>query len=247
MDDLRDPELIARNYDSEELARFEAAAQRWWDPAGEFGALHAINPVRTDYIDARAGLAGKRVLDVGCGGGLLCESMATRGATVTGIDLGETAIEVARLHAIESGATVDYLRRSAEEHAVECPAAYDLVTCLEMLEHVPDPASVVRAVATLVRPGGHVVFSTLNRTAKSYLLAVVGAEYILGLLPRGTHTYARFLRPSELAGSCRDAGLELEDVTGLEYNPITKRCRLVEDEADVNYLMHLRRSSGPSA
>lgn len=247
MGELGGSDVTERNYDSEELARFEAAAQRWWDPVGEFRPLHVINPLRTDYIDVRAGLAGKRVLDIGCGGGLLCESMAARGAKVTGIDLGEAAIEVARLHAIESGADVDYLRRSAEEHATERPAAYDIVTCLEMLEHVPDPASVVRAAAALVRPGGHVVFSTLNRTAKSYLLAVVGAEYVLGLLPRGTHSYARFLRPSELAGWARDAGLELEDVTGLEYNPITKRCRLVEEVADVNYLMHLRRPPGPAA
>jgi len=225
------------NQDPQEIARFETAAQRWWDPQGEFRPLHDLNPVRTDYIDARASLAGKRVLDIGCGGGLLCEAMAQRGADVTGIDLGATAVQVAELHALESGVKVRYLLEPAEVHAARAPAAYDIVTCLEMLEHVPDPRSVVAAAAALVKPGGDLFFSTLNRNLKAYLLAVVGAEYVMNLLPRGTHTYSRFIRPSELARWGRTAGLRAADVCGIEYNPLTRTCRMSAN-ADVNYIMH---------
>jgi 2-polyprenyl-6-hydroxyphenyl methylase/3-demethylubiquinone-9 3-methyltransferase len=228
---------IHANQDPQEIARFETAAQRWWDPQGEFRPLHDLNPIRTDYIDARAPLAGKRVLDIGCGGGLLCEAMAKRGADVTGIDLGSTALQVAELHALESGVRVRYLQEAAEFHAAHSPAAYDVVTCLEMLEHVPDPPSVVAAAAALVKPGGNLFFSTLNRNLKAYLLAVVGAEYVMNLLPRGTHTYARFIRPSELARWGRIAGLQTTDVCGIEYNPLTRSCRL-NTNADVNYIMH---------
>jgi 2-polyprenyl-6-hydroxyphenyl methylase/3-demethylubiquinone-9 3-methyltransferase len=227
------------NYDPGELARFDATAQSWWDPHGEFRPLHALNPVRLDYVDARAGLKGKRVLDVGCGGGLLSEAMAKRGATVTGIDLAPLTIEVAELHALESGVQVRYVRESAEAHAATAAGSYDIVTCMEMLEHVPEPASVLAAIRTLVKPGGHVFVSTLNRNLKSWLVAIVGAEYVARLLPRGTHTYERFIRPSELARWARAADLALEDVSGLEYDPIRERARLVAS-ADINYLMHLR-------
>jgi len=191
------------NVDAAEVAKFEALASRWWDPDSEFKPLHDINPLRLDFIDARAGLAGKKVLDVGCGGGILSESMAHRGANVTGIDLGEAPLGVARLHAEESGVTVDYRHISVEGLAEEQPGHYDVVTCMEMLEHVPDPASVIRACSTLVRPGGYVFFSTLNRTPKSYAFAILGAEYVLKLLPRGTHDYAKFIRPSEMANWAR--------------------------------------------
>ncbi|MFN2332099.1 MAG: bifunctional 2-polyprenyl-6-hydroxyphenol methylase/3-demethylubiquinol 3-O-methyltransferase UbiG [Halomonas sp.] len=231
----------AGNVDPGEIAKFEALASRWWDPESEFKPLHEINPLRLDFIDARAGLAGKRVVDVGCGGGLLAEAMAHRGARVTGIDLGEAPLAVARLHAEESGVEVDYRCISVEALAEEMPDKFDVVTCLEMIEHVPDPASVVRACAALVKPGGHLFFSTLNRNPKAYLLAILGAEYVLGLLPRGTHDYEKFIRPAELASWCRANGLTVQEQSGLVYNPLTRRYRLHPTDVSVNYLMHCRR------
>mgnify|MGYP001075530725 CR=1 FL=1 len=228
------------NVDREEIAKFEALAHRWWDPHSEFKPLHEINPLRLDYIDARLGLAGKRVLDVGCGGGILAESMAARGAAVTGIDLGEAPLGVARLHALESGVEVDYRNISAEALAAEMPAAFDAVSCMEMLEHVPDPASVVAACAALVKPGGQLFFSTINRNPKSWLFAIVGAEYVLRLLPRGTHEFAKFIRPAELAGFCRRSRLRVEEITGMSYNPFSRRYSLGRD-LQVNYLMHCQR------
>lgn len=231
------------NVDAAEVAKFEALASRWWDTQGEFKPLHEINPLRLDFIDARAGLAGKKVLDVGCGGGILSESMAHRGAKVTGIDLGEAPLAVARLHAEERGVNVDYQHISVEAMAVQQPGLYDVVTCMEMLEHVPDPASIIRACSALVRPGGYVFFSTLNRTAKSYAFAILGAEYVLKLLPRGTHNYAKFIRPSEMAGWSRDNGLEVREQTGLTYNPVTRRYRLASHDVSVNYMMYCRKVS----
>ena len=229
------------NYDSAELAKFSALAHRWWDPASEFRPLHEINPLRLAHIDALAGgLAGKRVLDVGCGGGILAEAMAAKGAQVTGIDLAERALKVAQLHAIEVGSGVDYRLISAEDLAAEAPGSYDVVTCMEMLEHVPQPPSVVAACARLAKPGAHVFFSTINRNPKSFLFAIVGAEYVLRLLPKGTHEYARFIRPSELARDCRAAGLAVGDLTGMTYNPISKRYALGRD-VDVNYLLACRK------
>ena len=227
------------NVDAQELDKFSQLAHRWWDPNSEFKPLHDINPLRLDYVDQAAGLAGKTVLDVGCGGGILAESMAARGATVSGIDLGEKALKVAKLHLLESGIKVDYRLIAVEELAKEQPQHYDIVTCMEMLEHVPDPASVVRACAQLVKPGGHVFFSTLNRNAKSYLFAVIGAEYVLNLLPRGTHEYSKFIKPSELGGYCRAAGLNLAGVTGMSYNPFSKAYSLGADTS-VNYLIHCK-------
>jgi 2-polyprenyl-6-hydroxyphenyl methylase / 3-demethylubiquinone-9 3-methyltransferase len=228
------------NHDPREIARFDDVAQRWWDPKGEFRPLHALNPVRLAYVEERAGLKDKRVLDVGCGGGLLSEAMARAGAIVTGVDLAPMTIEIAELHALESGVAVNYVRQSAESHALEHVGQYEIITCMEMLEHVPDPMSVLRAMHTLVKPGGHVFLSTLNRNLKSYLLSIVGAEYVLNLLPRGTHTYERFIRPSELARWSRAAGLSLEDVSGLRYDPFSNTAKLSRD-VDVNYLMCLRR------
>jgi 2-polyprenyl-6-hydroxyphenyl methylase/3-demethylubiquinone-9 3-methyltransferase len=225
------------NVDQGELAKFEALAARWWDPQSEFKALHDINPLRLDYIDEVAGLAGKRVLDVGCGGGILAEAMTRRGAKVTGIDMGEAPLTVARLHAAETDISIDYRRVTAEWVAREAPASFDVVTCMEMLEHVPDPASVIEACGTLVRPGGSVVLSTINRNPKSYLFAVIGAEYLLQMLPRGTHDYGRFILPSELSAWSRAADLEVRAITGMSYNPLTRRYSLGED-VDVNYLMH---------
>ena len=233
-------EPASRNADQAELDKFSELAHRWWDPESEFKPLHDINPLRLDWIDREVGLVGKKVLDVGCGGGILAESMATRGALVTGIDLSDKALSVARLHLLESGQKVDYRKISAEELADGMPDAFDIVTCLEMLEHVPDPASTVRACARLVRPGGRVFFSTINRNPKAYLFAVVGAEYVLNLLPRGTHDYTRFIRPAELARYCRDAGLAGEEVIGMTYNPFSKTYALGAD-TDVNYLMRTRR------
>ncbi len=227
------------NADQIELDKFAQLAHRWWDPNSEFKPLHDINPLRLDYIDRTAGLAGKTVLDVGCGGGILSESMAQRGASVTGIDLGEKALKVAKLHKLESGVNVDYRLISAEDLAQEQPQRYDVVTCMEMLEHVPDPSLVVRACAQLAKPGGYIFFSTLNRNLKSYLFAVVGAEYVLNLLPKGTHEYAKFLKPSELSRSCRDAGLEVADITGMSYNPFNKSYSLGKDTS-VNYLLCCR-------
>ena len=230
------------NVDPAEIARFAALATRWWDATGEFRPLHEINPLRANWIDERAPVAGHRVLDVGCGGGILAEALARRGALVTGIDLGEAPLAVARLHGIESGVAVDYRCLSAETLAAAEPGTFDVVTCLEMLEHVPDPAAVVRACAQLVKPGGSLFFSTINRNPKAFALAILGAEYLLGLLPRGTHTYARFIRPAELAAWCRAAGLEVRDMTGMLYNPLTRRYRLAQDVA-VNYLLHATRDA----
>lgn len=229
-----------RNAYQAELDKFSELAHRWWDPESEFKPLHDINPLRLDWIDRAAGLAGQKVLDVGCGGGILAESMATRGALVTGIDLSDKALSVARLHLLETGQKVDYRKVSAEELAATKPGSYDIVTCLEMLEHVPDPASTARACAQLVRPGGLVFFSTINRNPKSYLFAVVGAEYVLNLLPRGTHDYANFIRPAELARYCREAGLAVQEVIGMTYNPFSKTYALGAN-TDVNYLMRTRR------
>jgi 2-polyprenyl-6-hydroxyphenyl methylase/3-demethylubiquinone-9 3-methyltransferase len=229
------------NYDPAELAKFGALAHRWWDPTSEFRPLHEINPLRLDHIDLLAGgLPGKHVLDVGCGGGILSEAMAAKGAQVTGIDLGDKALKVATLHGLEVGSNVSYRLVSAEDLAAEAPESFDVVTCMELLEHVPEPASVVAACAHLVRPGGLVVFSTINRNPKSFLLAIVGAEYLLGLLPKGTHEYARFIRPSELATHCRAAHLTVADITGMTYNPISRRYALGRD-ADVNYLLACRK------
>jgi 2-polyprenyl-6-hydroxyphenyl methylase / 3-demethylubiquinone-9 3-methyltransferase len=230
------PEL---NADPSELEKFSQLAHRWWDATSEFKPLHDINPLRLDWINARAPLNGKRVLDVGCGGGILAEAMTRAGATVKGIDLSDKALAVARLHGIESGVSVDYESVSAEALAARQPQSFDVVTCMEMLEHVPDPALVVDACKTLVCPGGHVFFSTINRNPKSYLMAVIGAEYLLRLLPRGTHDYARFITPSELASDARKAGLSVYDMTGLHYNPVTRRYWLAGN-TDVNYLMATR-------
>ncbi len=230
------------NADPTELDKFGDLAHRWWDPHSEFKPLHDINPLRLDWIDGIVGLAGKRVLDVGCGGGLLSEGMAARGASVTGIDLSDKPLGVARLHLLESGQQVEYRKIAVEELAAEMPAAFDAVTCLEMLEHVPNPASVVAACARLVKPGGQVFLSTLNRNPKAYLLAVVGAEYVLRLLPRGTHDYARFIKPSELARWAKTVGLEPQELIGMSYNPLSQRYSLGRDTS-VNYLMHATRNT----
>ncbi|MFO7305325.1 MAG: bifunctional 2-polyprenyl-6-hydroxyphenol methylase/3-demethylubiquinol 3-O-methyltransferase UbiG [Gammaproteobacteria bacterium] len=228
------------NHDPAELARFDAAAQRWWDSHGEFKPLHALNPVRVEYMRSRTELEGKHVLDVGCGGGLLSEALAKLGARVTGIDLAPLTVEVAELHALSGGLSIEYLRQSAEQHARERPASYDVVACMEMLEHVPDPGSVLQALSTLVKPGGDVFVSTLNRNLKSYLLSILGAEYVLNLLPRGTHTYERFIKPSELASWARAVDLELQDISGLAYDPFANTARLSSD-VDVNYLAWFRK------
>ncbi|MFN2309097.1 MAG: bifunctional 2-polyprenyl-6-hydroxyphenol methylase/3-demethylubiquinol 3-O-methyltransferase UbiG [Gammaproteobacteria bacterium] len=230
----------AHNVDPAEIAKFEELAARWWDPHSEFKPLHDINPLRLDYIERLEAVRGKRVLDVGCGGGLLSEGLAARGAQVTGIDMGEAPLSVARLHLYESGLEVDYQRITAEQMAEQHPDAFDIVTCLEMLEHVPEPASVIAACARLVKPDGLVVFSTLSRNPKSYLFAIVGAEYLLRLLPKGTHDFRKFIRPSELDAWARVAGLELCDITGMRYNPLTARYSLGRD-VDVNYLAAYRR------
>jgi len=229
------------NVDPAELAKFSELAHRWWDPESEFRPLHQINPLRLDWIAKQAPLAGRQVLDVGCGGGILAEAMARQGADVLGIDLASKSLKVAQLHALESGlANVAYREVAVEALAAERPASFDVVTCMEMLEHVPDPASVVRACAELVKPGGWVFFSTLNRNPKSFLFAIVGAEYVLNLLPRGTHEFAKFIKPSELASYCRGAGLDLQGSRGMEYNPLTKRYWLSGDTS-VNYMIATRR------
>jgi 2-polyprenyl-6-hydroxyphenyl methylase / 3-demethylubiquinone-9 3-methyltransferase len=225
-----------RNVDAAEIAKFEALASRWWDRSGDFRPLHQMNPLRANYIDARSPVAGQRVLDVGCGGGILSEALAQRGATVTGIDMGEAPLAVARLHLLESGLDIDYRHESAEELAEQCPESFDVVTCMEVLEHVPDPGSLVRACARLARPGGHVYFATINRNPKAYAFAILGAEHLLKLLPKGTHDYAKFIRPSELAAWVRQAGLVTEDVSGMLYNPITQTFRIGAD-VDVNYML----------
>jgi 2-polyprenyl-6-hydroxyphenyl methylase / 3-demethylubiquinone-9 3-methyltransferase len=230
------------NADPAELAKFSDLAHRWWDPESEFRPLHQINPLRLEWIDQLCPVAGKRALDVGCGGGILADAMARKGAQVVGIDLATKALKVAQLHALEAQTpNVTYRETSVEALAAEDPAGFDMVTCMEMLEHVPDPSSVVRACASLVKPGGWVFFSTLNRNPKSFLFAIVGAEYVLNLLPRGTHEFAKFIRPSELAGYARNAGLELMHTRGMEYNPITRRYWL-SDNTSVNYMLAMRRA-----
>ncbi|HMH18724.1 MAG TPA: bifunctional 2-polyprenyl-6-hydroxyphenol methylase/3-demethylubiquinol 3-O-methyltransferase UbiG [Burkholderiales bacterium] len=228
------------NADPRELEKFGALAHRWWDPQSEFRPLHEINPLRLDWIDGIAHLPGKSALDVGCGGGILAEAMAKRGARVRGIDLSEKALKVAEIHKLESRLAVNYEAIAAEDLAARSPASYDVVTCMELLEHVPDPASTVRACAQLARPGGQVFFSTINRNLKSYVFAVIGAEYVLKLLPKGTHDYAKFVKPSELARHCRDAGLEVREIIGMSYHPLTKTYTLGRD-AGVNYLLHCTR------
>lgn len=229
------------NVDHAEISKFEQLAARWWDPNSEFKTLHDINPLRLSFIESKVSLAGKAVLDVGCGGGILSEAMAARGAQVTGIDMGEMPLRIAELHTLETGVQVDYRHTSAEALAEEAPAHFDLITCMELLEHVPEPASVVRACARLVRPGGMLFFSTLNRNPKSYLFAVLGAEYLLNMLPKGTHDYTRFLRPSELTGFARAAGLRIEDISGMTYNPLTQVYRLDPKDISVNYLLSCQR------
>ena len=224
------------NVDPAELAKFNELAHRWWDPEGEFRPLHQINPLRLQWIAERAPLEGSTALDVGCGGGILAEAMAQRGASVTGIDLGEKALRIAGLHQLESGVQVRYESASAEEYAEAHGSAFDVVTCMELLEHVPEPASTVAACARLVKPGGRVIFSTINRNPKAYLFAVIGAEYMLKLLPKGTHYYARFIKPSELTRWCREAGLQPLEMTGLTYQPLTRKYRLGAD-CDVNYML----------
>ncbi len=229
------------NVDPQEIARFNELAARWWDTTSEFKALHDINPLRLDYIEQQSGgLAGKTILDVGCGGGILSEGMAQRHATVTGIDMSESPLSVAKLHLYESGLTVDYRLMTVEQLATEQPDHFDIVTCMEMLEHVPDPASVVRACSQLVKKGGHVFFSTINRTPKSYLFAIIGAEYVLGLIPKGTHNYAKLIRPAELAEWLRATRLNLQNMSGMGYNPITQHYSLTKD-VSVNYLIHAQR------
>ncbi|SDK32717.1 3-demethylubiquinone-9 3-methyltransferase [Methylophilus rhizosphaerae] len=225
------------NVEAAEVNKFAELAHQWWDPQGVFKPLHQLNPLRLDYIDSRASLHGKQVLDVGCGGGILSESMARRGAQVTGIDMAEKSLQVAQLHALEANLQVEYRCIAIEALAEEKPQAFDVVTCMEMLEHVPDPASIVSACAALVKPGGHVFFSTLNRNAKAYLMAVVGAEYLLNLLPKGTHDYSKFIKPSELAAWLRHSGLELQHQTGLTYHPLSKQYHLTADTS-VNYMLH---------
>ncbi|MFA7292411.1 MAG: bifunctional 2-polyprenyl-6-hydroxyphenol methylase/3-demethylubiquinol 3-O-methyltransferase UbiG [Rhodocyclaceae bacterium] len=230
------------NADPTELQKFSDLAHRWWDPNSEFRPLHEINPLRLDWIDRHAILKDKKILDVGCGGGLLSEGMAARGATVTGIDLSEKALGVARLHLLESGRSVDYRHLSAEELATQEAGSYDIVTCMEMLEHVPNPASTIASCAALVKPGGHVFFSTINRNPKAYLFAVIGAEYLLQLLPKGTHDYAKFIKPSEMARWAKSVGLELDEVIGMSYNPFAKSYSLGRDTS-VNYLVHTVRNA----
>ena len=229
------------NVDYDEISKFEALASRWWDEHGEFKPLHQINPLRANYIDTHSPVAERKVIDVGCGGGILSESLAFRGGEVTGIDMGEAPLSVAELHKLESGANVNYRRSTAEQAAEEEPEVYDVVCCLEMLEHVPDPASVIAACARLAKPGATLYFSTINRNPKAYAFAIIGAEYVLNLLPKGTHDYQKFIRPAELAQWIRAAGLELDDMIGLTYNPLSKRYRLQSGDVSVNYMVRTRK------
>ncbi|MGB0662278.1 MAG: bifunctional 2-polyprenyl-6-hydroxyphenol methylase/3-demethylubiquinol 3-O-methyltransferase UbiG [Pontibacterium sp.] len=234
---------LSANVDANEIAKFEELASQWWDKTSEFKPLHDINPLRVGYIDQRAHLSGKKVLDVGCGGGILSESMAQRGANVTGIDMGEAPLKVAKLHALESGVSVNYQQTTAEAFAAEHAGEFDVVTCMEMLEHVPDPLSVVKACSTLCKPGGHVFFSTLNRNPKAYLFAILGAEYLLNIVPKGTHDFKKFIRPSELARWIRQAELGAKDSCGLVYNPLTQQYRLDPNDTDVNYMIATQKPS----
>lgn len=227
------------NVDQAEIAKFNALASRWWDKNSEFKPLHDINPLRANYIDERAPVANKKVLDIGCGGGILCEALAQRGAMVTGIDMGEAPLGVAKLHALESQLEINYQHSTAEDYAASHAQQFDIVTCLEMLEHVPDPAQTIQACAKLCKPGGHLFFSTINRNPKAFAFAIVGAEYILRMLPKGTHEYAKFIKPSEMANWCRAAGLSQQHSTGMTYNPISKHYRLNPTDMSVNYLMHM--------
>lgn len=228
------------NVDHGEIAKFEALAHRWWDRTGEMKALHDINPLRANYIDLHAKIAGKTLLDVGCGAGILSEAMAQRGAEVTGIDMGMEPLNIAKLHLLESGLDIEYQQSTAETYAARYPNGFDIVTCMEMLEHVPEPESVIISCAQLCKPGGDLFFSTINRNAKSYLMAILGAEYVLNLVPKGTHSYDKMIRPSELAHWMRNANLMIMDMCGLEYNPITKNYRL-SDNTDVNYMIHVKK------
>lgn len=231
----------SQNVDPNEIRKFEELASRWWDKNSEFKPLHDINPLRANWIDNLAPVAEQKVLDVGCGGGILTEALAQRGAQVTGIDMGDAPLGVAKLHQLESGLSIDYQKSTAEDFAKNHENAFDVVTCLEMLEHVPDPSSVVRACAQMVKPGGHVFFSTINRNPKAFLFAIIGAEYVLRLLPRGTHEYAKFIRPSELANWSRDAGLQVNQMTGLLFNPLSKKYRLSDTDMDVNYMISTQK------
>ena len=232
---------MSKNIDPKEIHKFEALASRWWDRNSEFKPLHDINPLRANWIDQRAEVAEKCLLDVGCGGGILCEAMAQRGAKVTGIDMGEAPLAVGNLHKLESGVEVDYIKSTAEDFAESHAEVFDTVTCLEMLEHVPDPSSVVKACAAMTKPGGTLVFSTINRNPKSYLLAIIGVEYVLRMLPKGTHEFSKFIRPSELGQWAREAGLEITEITGLLYNPLTKTYKLSQNDVDVNYMICARK------
>ena len=234
-------QTASTNFDTGELSKFQALASRWWDPESEFKPLHAINPLRLGWIEGLAPLSGQHIVDVGCGGGILAESMARVGGIVTGIDLADRPLKVAELHRLESGVSVQYRRIAAEDLALAEPAAFDIVTCMEMLEHVPDPASTIRACAQLAKPGGWLFFSTINRNPKAFLFAVIGAEYILRLLPRGTHEYDKFIKPSELVGSARTAGLDLVEMKGLTYNPLSQVYALHPRDVSVNYLVALRK------
>jgi 2-polyprenyl-6-hydroxyphenyl methylase/3-demethylubiquinone-9 3-methyltransferase len=230
-----------QNVDPNEIRKFEELASRWWDKNSEFKPLHDINPLRANWIDNLAPVAEKKVLDVGCGGGILAEALAQRGAQVTGIDMGDAPLGVAKLHQLESGLSIDYQKSTAEDFAKQHENAFDTITCLEMLEHVPDPSSVVRACAKMVKPGGHVFFSTINRNPKAFLFAIIGAEYVLRLLPRGTHEYAKFIRPSELANWSREADLQVNKMTGLLFNPLTKKYKLSDSDMDVNYMISTQK------
>ncbi|MBQ45382.1 MAG: bifunctional 3-demethylubiquinol 3-O-methyltransferase/2-polyprenyl-6-hydroxyphenol methylase [Porticoccaceae bacterium] len=229
------------NLDPQEISKFEELASRWWDPSSEFKPLHEINPLRANWIDKRAEVAEKTLLDVGCGGGIFSEAMAQRGAIVTGIDMGDAPLAVANLHKLESGLNIDYFKATAESFSDSNFQRFDAVTCLEMLEHVPNPASVVKACASMTKPGGTLFFSTINRNPKSYLFAIIGVEYVLKLLPKGTHDFAKFIKPSELTSWIRDASLELQDITGLLYNPITKNYKLSQNDVDVNYMISVTK------